>query len=283
MNRHRGIRKISKRFFCKDCQTTFIDLQDPDDNCVSPCCRHCRGHEVQEIISKKTINSQKIPRRHTPRANAARPRQSQTAQRIYSDFSGIPSGSAQAPNNQFLPHDFSPILSQNEGIYSLPQGPMGFIPMFLPIASISQYSISGFQPFENFSSTVQGFSQFYSPFSGLTIHQFDINLVSNFINPANSDLGNLPPRTNRENDYHPVPPEELARIPHVILEEKYGKRQKSGDFEYPQCPVCCSNMKKGEEIMLVPCGHMYHTECITPWFAEHNSCPVCRREISANN
>lgn len=30
----------------------------------------------------------------------------------------------------------------------------------------------------------------------------------------------------------------------------------------------------------VPCGHVYHSNCITEWLERCNSCPLCRHHIS---
>ncbi|KAM7277485.1 hypothetical protein ACFE04_019351 [Oxalis oulophora] len=49
------------------------------------------------------------------------------------------------------------------------------------------------------------------------------------------------------------------------------------------CAVCMegfeNNKKNGKT---VPCGHLYHDNCIATWFSKSNSCPLCRCDISSN-
>jgi len=42
------------------------------------------------------------------------------------------------------------------------------------------------------------------------------------------------------------------------------------------CQVCFEKFKDEDYINKLPCKHLYHRDCISPWFQTHDTCPVCR-------
>ncbi|GMH07067.1 hypothetical protein Nepgr_008907 [Nepenthes gracilis] len=50
-----------------------------------------------------------------------------------------------------------------------------------------------------------------------------------------------------------------------------------------KCAVCMNEFVLGLEVKLMPCDHIYHSDCILPWLELHNSCPVCRYELPTDD
>uniref|UniRef100_A0A7N0V5E2 RING-type E3 ubiquitin transferase n=1 Tax=Kalanchoe fedtschenkoi TaxID=63787 RepID=A0A7N0V5E2_KALFE len=45
------------------------------------------------------------------------------------------------------------------------------------------------------------------------------------------------------------------------------------------CAICKDQFLADVEAKQLPCTHLYHSDCILPWLAQHNSCPVCRFKL----
>eukprot|EP00741_Cyanophora_paradoxa_P000185 tig00000402_g179.t1 len=45
------------------------------------------------------------------------------------------------------------------------------------------------------------------------------------------------------------------------------------------CVVCLSEYEEGEPIRGLPCGHLYHSNCIDRWLVINKACPLCQRDV----
>lgn len=69
----------------------------------------------------------------------------------------------------------------------------------------------------------------------------------------------------------------IEAMPNISISEEH----LGTDAAY--CAVCKDEFELGTEARQMPCKHMYHSDCILPWLAQHNSCPVCRYEMPTDD
>lgn len=44
------------------------------------------------------------------------------------------------------------------------------------------------------------------------------------------------------------------------------------------CAICIDDFKCEDQLIKLPkCNHIFHRNCILPWFARNNTCPICRQ------
>ena len=73
---------------------------------------------------------------------------------------------------------------------------------------------------------------------------------------------------NKYNDIKQYLPEPIK------IDEKQLK--KINDSSDDNCIICLDNFKLNDEILYLPCMHLYHKECIIKWFLKEDICPLCR-------
>ena len=57
----------------------------------------------------------------------------------------------------------------------------------------------------------------------------------------------------------------------------------SGVCKESGCTICKEDYKENEAVILMPCKHCYHPDCLIPWLEQHNSCPSCRYKLLSDN
>jgi E3 ubiquitin-protein ligase RNF115/126 len=82
----------------------------------------------------------------------------------------------------------------------------------------------------------------------------------------------------------PAAKEAVGKLPIITVEEKHCKKDEEKDIlEPPSCPVCIDEISIGNEAMFMPCGHIFHPNCLKPWLKDNNTCPICRKELPVEN
>ena len=47
------------------------------------------------------------------------------------------------------------------------------------------------------------------------------------------------------------------------------------------CSVCLEQFQKDDDVVVLPCKHGFHPQCIEPWLKMHSECPSCRHKLPA--
>ena len=59
------------------------------------------------------------------------------------------------------------------------------------------------------------------------------------------------------------------------LNEVYFDKKKYNDL----CIICQNNFKDREKVLIIPCKHVFHKDCIVPWLKNKKQCPFCKSEV----
>jgi len=131
--------------------------------------------------------------------------------------------------------------------------------------NISGNNSSNFFPTDMFGESNPSFLQnIFGLFPGMTP----------FNNEA--DLMDLLYRQYQPRGPPPASKEFMDHLPEIIV----------GQMEIDcktECSVCKDQFEFHEKALRLPCGHLYHRDCILPWLKDHNTCPTCRYELPTDN
>ncbi|XP_041370441.1 RING finger protein 24-like [Gigantopelta aegis] len=46
------------------------------------------------------------------------------------------------------------------------------------------------------------------------------------------------------------------------------------------CAVCLEEFQPKETITICPCKHGFHKKCLSEWLKQHNTCPMCKSDVT---
>lgn len=77
---------------------------------------------------------------------------------------------------------------------------------------------------------------------------------------------------------NPVSKELINELPQSVVNDvsKLSAEKKN-------CVICFTDFENGDKTIVLPCIHLFHYDCIVEWFGSHNTCPVCKYEITENS
>jgi DNA-directed RNA polymerase subunit RPC12/RpoP len=64
----------------------------------------------------------------------------------------------------------------------------------------------------------------------------------------------------------------VEALPTLVFESSF-------HHELTDCMVCITQFEQSESLILLPCFHYFHAECIGPWLRQSAKCPSCRLKV----
>ena len=72
-----------------------------------------------------------------------------------------------------------------------------------------------------------------------------------------------------------APAAALRQLEHSVYSAAAASRVKE-----TACLVCQEDWVDGDQLTTLPCGHVFHSACVTKWLKDYsNKCPVCKEAI----
>jgi E3 ubiquitin-protein ligase RNF115/126 len=79
-------------------------------------------------------------------------------------------------------------------------------------------------------------------------------------------------------DSNPIPHDLLQELPQFTLDDVNKLPTEKKD-----CVICLTPFEKGSQVLILPCTHLFHPNCIKDWFGSNNTCPICKFVIDHDN
>lgn len=141
---------------------------------------------------------------------------------------------------------------------------------------------STFQPFERNPTTRQNRPRTSSSFLDLLIsmlsqqEETDMESIINYIMQNDTNRYGNPPASKNIVD-------NLDKI--TVTEDNIKCLRKDSSIleDDHSCSICKDLFELKQDLLYLPCKHVYHEECILPWLKERNTCPTCRYELPTDD
>lgn len=71
----------------------------------------------------------------------------------------------------------------------------------------------------------------------------------------------------------------IDRLPVEMYNAHASSSAASDNDSEVKCLVCQHEYEQGETLTRLPCGHVFHSECVAQWLGANDQCPYCRKSI----
>ena len=258
---------VNKLFKCENCLKQFKKLVSPNEliiNCIS-----C-GELSAVVLEANEFNREPVDRSYSMTFDnrQSRPQNTNRNQNPFGSSNTSRQNNVQQTNR--VPERQASQRNIRQSIFFTP-----FITFFSPFTGMVNSSYIQEEQLFN-----DGFV-FYNYRNGPAFRDnFASNFSSNFMNRQDRAFTfiRMFQQRERENEGTPTPKTVLENLKKFDMSKEYCKKN-DDKLEQPNCCVCLTDIEMKMSTVLLPCGHMFHDQCIKKWLEQHNTCPLCRFEL----
>merc|ERR1712127_934745 len=58
--------------------------------------------------------------------------------------------------------------------------------------------------------------------------------------------------------------------------ENINEHEHEHEHEHPLCAICRCEIREGNRVAVMPCPHVFHSDCLKQWLRWKNQCPLCQ-------
>jgi hypothetical protein len=113
--------------------------------------------------------------------------------------------------------------------------------------------------------------------------QVDPSLIENLFGPGAAQgfaNANMTPQAQTRREGEPIATSKSTyrSLPRVKVTAYDIEKNESNE-----CSICLDELVLGQPALRIPCGHLFHEDCIEDWLKKSNECPVCRFELPTDD
>jgi len=79
---------------------------------------------------------------------------------------------------------------------------------------------------------------------------------------------------SKGNESNGLPRDVFSNLPTIVF-----KMEVEESEEDMFCPICLEDYFDNEELVELPCKHIFHIDCAEEWLSKEDSCPMCKQSV----
>lgn len=116
----------------------------------------------------------------------------------------------------------------------------------------------------------------HGPMAGILLRLLEAELLYAALQTGDDED---PPETQEDKEMRSA--EVLSTLERILYVPPAERQEKDG-LQAPaceECALCLDEYSPGEQVLRLPCRHLFHEGCLGPWFTKSLTCPMCKQEL----